>query len=331
MDAAPEGVAVIPPPRVVAVTGAAGYLGRLVVARLASEPRTIERILAIDVRDPPEGASLVERVALDVRAPALSALLCERRADTVVHLASIVTPPPGMSREEQRSIDVEGTRNVLEAALAAGVRSLVVTTSAAAYGFFPDNPEWLRETCALRGSTRFAYAEHKRLVEALLAEWRERHPEIRQLVLRPGAILGATTANQITALFEKRVVLGVRGAASPFAFVWDEDVVACIAIGVHERREGIFNVAGDGALTLREIAARTGKRYVPLPAGLLRAALALLQRARLTRYGPEQVDFLRWRSALANDRLKREFGYVPRLSARGAFDLYWRERRTRPA
>ena len=54
-------------------------------------------------------------------------------------------------------------------------------------------------------------------------------------------------------------------------------------------------------------------------------ALAVARPLGLTRYGPEQVDFLRYRPVLDNARLKREFGYVPALTSREAFDR-WRER-----
>jgi UDP-glucose 4-epimerase len=311
------------------VTGAAGYIGRLVLRRLAEDRGTIEKIVAIDLREAPPEARLcgVEHVTADVRSPELAAIFERHAVDSVVHLASVVAPLQGPSaREIAHSIDVLGTKNVLEACAAARVRHLVVTSSGAAYGFHPDNPEWLRESHPLRGNEEFAYAYHKRLVEELLARWRKDHPEIRQLVLRPGAVIGETTRNQITDLFEKPVILGVRGAASPFAFIWDEDLALCIAMGLHKRREGIFNVAGDGAMTLCEIAARTKKRFLPLPAPLLSGALWALRRAGLTQYGPEQVSFLRWRSALANDALKEEFGFRPRKTAREAFEHYWRAR-----
>jgi len=327
-----------PGPRSVAITGAAGYIGKLVVERLAREPGSIETLVAVDRREPPAPAPAAapgaaagtgarfEPVVCDVRSPDLADVLRRHAVETVVHLASIVTPGRGETREVAYSVDVLGTRNVLEACAAAGVSHLVVASSGAAYGFHADNPEWLSETDALRGNETFAYAHHKRLVEEMLARWRAERPELRQLVLRPGTVLGRATRNQITDLFEKPVILGVRGAAGPFVFVWDEDVALCIAIGVRERRAGVFNLAGDGVLTLRDIAARTGKPYVRLPAALLRGALALLGRAGLTQYGPEQVDFIRYRSALANDALKRDFGFTPRLGTRDVFELYWRAR-----
>ena len=85
---------------------------------------------------------------------------------------------------------------------------------------------------------------------------------------------------------------------------------------------GIYNVAGDGALTIHEIAARLGKRCLVLPAALLRTALALLKPLGLTQYGPEQLDFLRYRPVLLNTRLKQVFGYTPRYTSAEVFELY---------
>ena len=111
---------------------------------------------------------------------------------------------------------------------AAGVHTLIYTSSGAAYGYHADNPEWLDESDPLRGNAEFAYADHKRLVEEMLARWRATHPELRQLIFRPGTILGARAHNQITALFDRSYVLGLSGAQSPFVIIWDQDVVGAI-------------------------------------------------------------------------------------------------------
>ncbi len=216
------------------------------------------------------------------------------------------------------------------AALAHGhgahVGHLLVSSSGAAYGYHADNPEWLTETDLLRGNEVFAYAHHKRLVEELLADCRLRHPELEQVVLRIGTILGASVHNQITDLFEKPRLLAIAGADSPFVFIWDQDVVAIILRAIAGGPAGIYNVAGDGALTLREIAQRLGKHRLVLPARLLRGALALLKPLGLTQYGPEQLDFLRYRPVLLNTRLKTVFGYTPRYTSAEVFELYRRAR-----
>ena len=311
----------------VLVTGAAGYLGGRLVESLAAHKRDAGRsacIVASDVREVAAERRLpgVEYVVHDVREPGLAPQLKRHAIDTVVHLAAIVTPGPKSNRELEHAVDVLGTRNVLEACVAAGVRRIVVTSSGAAYGYHADNPGWLTEDDPVRGNEEFAYSHHKRLVEEMLAEYRRTHPVLEQVVFRVGTILGETTRNQITALFERPRLLAIRGAASPFVFIHDRDVVGAIEHAIFGGRAGIYNVAGDGALGIREIATRLGKRCVTVPPSLLRAVLAVLHPLGLSQYGPEQVNFLRYRPVLDNRRLKEVFGYVPRLTSSEVFELF---------
>ncbi len=313
--------------RSVLVTGAAGYLGSLLVDDLASSPGELTTIVATDVRQPPRPADGVTYLEIDVRDPGLTDVLGRYGIEVVVHLAAIVNPGRKADRALEYSVDVEGTRNVLESCLEAGVRKIVVSSSGAAYGYHADNPEWIDEEDPLRGNPSFAYADHKRLVEEMLARWRADHPELAQLIFRPGTILGAGTRNQITDLFDRRVILGVRGSASPFVFIWDADVVACLRRGIETDVTGIYNLAGDGAVSLREIASMLSKPYVPVPASLLRGALQVMKLLGVTQYGPEQVDFLRYRPVLSNRRLVEEFGYTPRMTSVEVFRYFMEARR----
>ena len=317
--------------RCILVTGAGGYLGRQLVARLAalqgdSRPACI---VAHDIREPLERLAGVEYEVDDIRSPKVADLMYQHRIDCVVHLACIVTPGKNSRREFEYDVDVNGTRNVLQACVRHGVRRIVVSSSGAAYGYHADNAAWLTEDMALRGNETFAYSHHKRLVEEMLSQYREQQPALEQVVLRIGTILGPTVRNQITDMFEKPRPLAIAGADSPFVFIWDQDVVAILLHAIGAGPPGVFNVAGDGALTIHEIAQRMGKRCRVLPAWLLQAALAVLKPLGLAQYGPEQIDFLRYRPVLLNTRLKSVFGYVPQLTSRQVFDLYWAARNRR--
>jgi UDP-glucose 4-epimerase len=308
--------------RSVLVTGAGGYLGSQLVASLAADPGGLEVIVAADLRVPKRQLPGVQYESFDIREPSLVDILEKHTIDTVVHLAAVVSAGKHPDRELEHSIDVGGTRNLLESSLAAGVTKVIVSSSGAAYGYHADNPSPLTETDALRGNVEFSYSDHKRQVEEMLAEWRQTHPDLRQLIFRPGTILGATTRNQITDLFDRSFILGLRGATTPFVFIWDRDMVEILRRGIFMGHTGIYNVCGDGVMTVREIAARLGKRHLVLPVGLVRGVLSVMRKLGVTQYGPEQVDFLRYRPVLDNTRLKREFGYTPEKTTAETFEVF---------
>lgn len=316
--------------KTVLITGALGFVGKRLV-RLLAETHPETRVVATG-RKPPEQAdfgirsdNLVYR-QLDVRDRDIAAQLKSEQVDTVVHLASVVTPGPGMDRQTMHDIDVGGTRNMLEASLAAGVGKFIITTSAASYGYHPDNPVPLRETDAVRGNVEFPYSDHKRLIEEMLADYRQQHPELLQLVFRPGFILGFDCDNQITALFEKPAMIGIGGTLGPFTIIWDEDVAQCIIEGILDERSGIYNLTGDGIVTMKDMAGMLGKPFISLPAGLLKSALWLLKRLGVSQYGPEQINFLRYRPVLSNEALKRDFAYRLQRSSLECFLDYARHR-----
>ena len=303
------------------ITGAAGFIGQQLLADLAVQQPNWT-LFAADIREIPANLlrGNVQPRLLDISQPeAVRKTVAECQPQAIVHLASVVSPPPGMSEATLHAIDVEGTRAIVEAAAASGVEQLIITSSGAAYGYYPENAEWIDEHDPLRGHNKFAYAKHKCEVEELLVQARIAHPQLRQLILRPGTILGKRVNNQITDMFKKRAVLGIQGSDSRFVFIWDQDVVSIIRKGLEKGASGIYNLAGDGALSLREIAQILRKPYRPLPAGLIQGVLRVLKPLRLSQYGPEQVDFLRYRPVLANRRLKEEFGYTPRYTSREAF------------
>src|SRR5215208_5749723 len=95
---------------------------------------------------------------------AVDALVAD--ADVVVHLAFIVV----RASEDSYEINIEGSRNVFEAAVDAGVARLVYTSSVAAYGYQDEVDGPLTEDVPARGTERHAYSHQKAEVERLLWE-----------------------------------------------------------------------------------------------------------------------------------------------------------------
>ena len=224
---------------------------------------------------------------MDIRDAGLTELLKREQITHVVHLASILQA--SKDRERDFDIDVNGTHNVLKACVEAGVQQLTVTSSGAAYGYYADNPA------------------------------------LAQLIFRPGTVLGTETRNQITNLFESKRVLAIKGSDSPFVFIWDQDVLAAMEMGIREDKQGIFNMAGDGALTMHEIAQRLNKPLMTVSPWLLKSALQVAKWLGKPT-GPEQINFLRYRPVLSNRRLKEEFGYQLQKTSEETFEFFVKAR-----
>ncbi len=125
------------------VTGANSFLGFHVVKRLNERGIRPRALLPHDV-DPKRVAGLqLDVVAGSVEDPQSLRAACEGM-DTVLHLAFLVTLGAG-AEDQMRRVNVQGTRNLLDAAEACGVAKVVVTGSALAVGV-NRQPQALNET-----------------------------------------------------------------------------------------------------------------------------------------------------------------------------------------
>lgn len=308
----------------VLITGAGGLVGGKLLEAMAHRRDCFGTIIALDIRPVPdnEHMAMINYVENDICSPEIESLFRKYAINCVVHLAAIVSPGNDSSPDLEYRVDVLGTKNIVKCALAAGVGQIITLSSGAAYGYHANNPVPLKEDDELRGNAEFAYARHKRLVEEFLAKTRLISPQLRQLILRPGTILGPQVKSPVSAIFEGPVVIGIAGADTPFVMILVDDVAAIIVMGILKDSEGIYNLAGDGVLSLRQIANWVGKPYVPVPAWLLKLVLRMLKALNLSVRGPEGVDFLRYRPVLDNDRLKTEFGFTPTMTTSEVFKSY---------
>lgn len=307
-------------PKAIFITGAAGYLGQKTIARLRrSQPDW--KLIGFDIKELKSQDSNVSYLQGDLRNAALAELFRKYRIEQVVHLAAVLDGAK-LSREQQYQIDVEGTKRVLSACVEARVQRVILSSSGAAYGYHSDNPDWLEEDDTLRGNEIFPYSDHKRQVEELAVRYREKHPYLEQTILRFCTIIGKDTSNLITNLFEQRRMIGILGYDSAFVFIWDEDAARVLEQSILSPKTGIYNVAGDGALPLRNIAKLLNKAYIPLPLFLLYPILWLGSKLGLLGYGPEQLLFLQYRPVLNNKKLKADFGFIPEKNSLKAFAEY---------
>jgi UDP-glucose 4-epimerase len=245
----------------VAITGVGGLLGRRLIEEL-EERESVARVVGLD-RRAPYGLTprkLVFREA-DVRSPDLADAL--QGVDVLVHLAFQLEPHH--DEEQLRSVNVEGTRNVFEAARRAGVGNVVYPSSVVAYGARPDNDFPLTEASPLRGIPDFPYAQHKLEVEDWLRGWTLQEDTPAVAVLRLAPLFGPDVDNFMTRVFESPRVPIVKGHRPPLQFLHPADAASAIVHAIEHRLDGAYNVAAEGWLSYDEVTAIVGRGTVEVP------------------------------------------------------------------
>lgn len=276
------------------VTGAAGSLGRRVVARLSSCPE-VERVVAVDLAPVYVTAPEVESHTLDLSFPPAEEELAAlgKGADTVVHLAW----------------DTEGGDNlavlqrVLDAAATIEPRQLVHLSSATVYGAWPDNPVPLTEEAVARPNAKLAYAVEKRAAEVAIERWGAGHPEVAVAVLRPVCTVGSRGQPLYQALAaSRRPPLGGEGRLVQYLHV--DDLAAAVVFTCQHELAGTYNVAPDNGMQEEVAGALAGRAALPLPRPL-RAVVSAL-RWRLWRRGapPGARPYAEHSWVVAGDKLR---------------------------
>jgi len=299
----------------VAVTGAAGFLGRSLTPALRDDPRVV-RVIAIDrAKGATEG---VDWASADVRDPGLKGVL--GGADVVVHLAFVVL---GDLREAD-DINVRGSANVFSATAAAGARRIVHASSVAAYGYGIEG-RLLTEDDPIRPIEAFTYSRTKGAAERALDETLARHPDLQGIRLRPSIILGPRNHDLLETLMSRRAVIRPGRASGAIQYIHIDDVVEAFRLAALGDATGAFNVAGAGTVSYEDLAEITGKRLVTVPHGVARSFAGASARLR-PKLGLDAgwVMISKRPPLVSSDRAERELGWRATRSSRQAIEEFLR-------
>lgn len=287
------------PDGVVVVTGAGGVLGGRVLALLGDDPAVV-RVVAVDLVEPASPGPEVEVVTLDLATADLTGAVAG--ADVVVHLAFAVGHD--LDGEATGRANAAATSRVLAAAGAAGVRHLVVVSSATVYGAWPTNPVPLTEAAPARPNPELAYAVHKAEIERLCQAFARDHPGVSVSVLRPAVMVGGGKESWLARSL--RATSGLRSAAgaAPLQLVHVDDLAAAVDLTRRLRLDGPVNVAPDGWLDAPAVRSLAGAPpRLPLPTSAARAIGGVAWRLRLGQTPPGLLAYTTAPWVVANDRL----------------------------
>jgi UDP-glucose 4-epimerase len=292
----------------VAITGSSGYYGRKMI-EYARRKMPETRILGIDVV-PPRSSPPDEFVQLDIRNPEVQATLAKFSPDTIVHLAFVVNPTH--NNREMHDINVGGTQNVFAAVRWIQPQRFLLSSSATAYGAWPDNPVPMHETWQLRARENFQYSADKTEIEHRIRDLADELPAVAVAWTRPTIIACGEVRNYLSSLMlNLRFLILPDGNDTPLQFVHVSDCVAATWHILRHSARGPFNIAPPDWLSLTEIAKITNRGAIKLPLWTIRMATTIWWSLRLPlfEFPPSLYEFIRYPWVVAPTRLQQELGF----------------------
>jgi dihydroflavonol-4-reductase len=306
----------------VAVTGATGHIGIVLVRRLVADGHAVRAVVHTD------GAVLdglaVERVRGDVRDPRSLRAAFDGQ-DVVFHLAAMIEIRK-QDEDRVRAVNVDGVRNTAEAALDAGVRRMVHVSSVHAYDTWRLGGE-LREEGARAGRSHPAYDRSKADGEAELRRVIARG--LDATVLNPVGVLGpwdhrpSLLGTTVMAMYRGRFRFVPNGG---FCWVDVRDVVDAAVRAVEHGERGANHLLSAGFLSLRQMHGLARRKrggsnwHVPMPLRVLRRIPPAIDRLGLSRFSPpnftsDALFTLGSRLAVDTSRARAVLGFAPREPA----------------
>ncbi len=301
--------------RVVAVTGAAGYVGARLLQYL-EDAGGQRKLVAIDRKPLSFPVHNVAAYRRDI-AEHIDDTLIHHEVTSLVHLAFIA----GRGRNQRevaaiRKANLDSLKAVLESCVKAGVRHFIYLSSHTVYGPHRDNAIPLTDKSPLRPLPDFPYGYDKFLSERMIQEFSEQHADIKVTILRCCVVLGPHADNSVTKAFFRPVLLGVTADNPAMQLVYEEDLARVLAIVIAEEVPGVYNVAGEGVVFYYELAKIVDKWLLNLPPPLAYALVDLTWGLRIQRdsTAPE-LDLVRYPIVVDTSGLRQATGYRFRYTA----------------
>src|SRR3954452_17860847 len=257
-------------------------------------------------------------------------------ADVLVHLAFIIFG----DHEETTQINLDGTRNVFEAAVSGGVKRFVYKSSVAAYGFHEDNPQPLTEEVAPKGTADFYYSAQKAELERELHRMVD-DSDVEAYVFRPCIVAGEDALTMISMPIEQ-IQLGGRlpqvttflnsvpflkpvlpDPGNPFQLVHHDDVAQALVAAITGRGEpGIYNIAAEdtiqgadiaaeGTIQVSDIAPALGWYSVPIPNLAVDVTAEVIARIPFAPAELSWINALRVPVLMDNAKAREKLGWSP--------------------
>ncbi len=296
----------------VLITGSSGYLGSLLVNYMVSKKITV---IGIDNRSgnavlPGEYfkfylCSIIDRALLEE-------IFFREQPTHIIHFACTFNKV--RDRKKEQLIDVDGSENILDISnRTLSVEQVIHSSSAAAYGGWMDNPEWINESHPLRPG-KYRYGMNKKAIEQIYLTLAVRE-NLRIVILRICTVTGPffTSDRIILRLLTQFPFLPGFCKDCKIQLLHEDDFVSLLDKVINDSLiKGVYNVAPDSFAAVRDLA--PGKKYFMFSAGVIKSILWVLWNLKILNLQPAGINNSIYPIILDPAKLQARYNYKFRYS-----------------
>ncbi len=306
------------------IIGIAGGLSQILARVILTEHPNWE-IIGIDSRD----TSRVQKIngltssSMKYSRGNFENLFRSHEFDAVYHLGRLSHSSGDHAQLAKRiELSVMGTNRILELCHRSGVKKVVILSTFHIYGALADNSVFLGEDAPLRAALKHPELRDVVEMDQICTNWMWRYQnEISTVVLRPCNIIGPQIQNSMTKFLLSPLALRPMDYNPYFQFIHEFDMANILYRCLNEVPTGVFNIAGDDFLSLRDSLDQLGSKGIPFPIFFADGLNGILKHLKMD--VPDYLlDYLKFSCLIDNKQIKKHLGdNFLRFSLKEALEL----------
>lgn len=292
------------------IIGIAGGLAQILTKRLWQEYPEYE-IIGVDSRRIPDLSSIqnLKTIQIKFKRGSFENLFRENKFDIVYHLARMSLSSNSSTELAKRlELSVMGTNKILDLALEFGVEKFILLSTYHVYGASSENSIFLKEESPLRASVQYSelrdVVEMDQICEGFM--WKNQN-RIQTIMLRPCNIIGKQINNTMTKFLNSSLSLRPIDYNPMFQFIHEYDMATVLILAIEKLDIGIYNIAPDDYISLKEAVDIASKRSIPFVMSIAHSINKVLRIAKLDVPG-YFIDYLKYSCLIDNKKIQNKIG-----------------------
>lgn len=297
-------------PKKVLIMGIRGGLAKI-LAKMLIQNHPDWEIIGIDSRMPVEALNIKGLKAIKMRYSRgnFENLFREHKFDYVFHLARLSHSTNSQDQLNERlELSVMGTNRILDLSLRFNVKKIIILSTFHVYGAMSDNSIFLKEDAPLRASMKYPDLRDVVEMDQICTTWMWKYQnQISSVLLRPCNIIGSQISNSMSRYLLSPLALRPIDYNPVFQFIHEFDMAMVLYKSIAQVPTGIYNVATDEFITLRDALNIIGTKGIPFPISIGSLVNQALKVPHLN-VADYLIDYLKYSCLVDNSALSKHLG-----------------------